>query len=153
MKVLGYAATNPSTPLAPFTFERREPRPDDVVIDILYCGVCHSDLHQARNDWGFSTYPIVPGHEIVGRVRAVGSAVTKARAGAILRRGQRPDLQRAGPSRPFHNLRRIFAVDCRQSGFRAARAGKYGSAGRCATIVRRYHHLVAAASLEGRRQQ
>ncbi|MEE9653705.1 NAD(P)-dependent alcohol dehydrogenase [Kluyvera ascorbata] len=83
MKVLGYAATNPSAPLAPFTFERREPRPDDVVIDILYCGVCHSDLHQARNDWGFSTYPIVPGHEIVGCVRAVGNNVTKFRQGDL----------------------------------------------------------------------
>ncbi|PDT45430.1 NAD(P)-dependent alcohol dehydrogenase [Sinorhizobium fredii] len=77
----GYAATDASKPLAPFTFERREPRDDDVVIDIQYCGVCHSDIHQARNEWGNSTFPMVPGHEIVGIVRAVGSKVTKFKRG------------------------------------------------------------------------
>ncbi|MEI7376806.1 NAD(P)-dependent alcohol dehydrogenase [Dickeya chrysanthemi] len=77
MKVLGYAAQSSAAPLAPFHFTRRTPRPDDVVVDILYCGVCHSDLHQARNDWGFSHYPLVPGHEIIGRVTAVGNQVTK----------------------------------------------------------------------------
>lgn len=83
MKVTGYAAQSPSTPLAPFSFERREPRPDDVVMEVLYCGVCHSDLHQARNDWGFSTYPIVPGHEVVGRVTKVGDSVTKFKPGDL----------------------------------------------------------------------
>lgn len=83
MKVLGYAAKTPTAPLAPFTFERREPRPDDVVIEILYCGVCHSDLHQARNDWGFSEYPIVPGHEVIGRVVSVGDSVTKFKTGDL----------------------------------------------------------------------
>jgi uncharacterized zinc-type alcohol dehydrogenase-like protein len=83
MKVLGYAAQTPSAALAPFTFERRAPRPDDVTLEILYCGVCHSDLHQARNDWGFSEYPIVPGHEIVGRVSAVGDSVTKFKPGDL----------------------------------------------------------------------
>lgn len=77
----GYAATDASKPLAPFTFERREPRDDDVVIDIKYCGVCHSDIHQARGEWGNSTFPMVPGHEIVGIVRAVGSKVTRFRIG------------------------------------------------------------------------
>ncbi|WP_018235459.1 NAD(P)-dependent alcohol dehydrogenase [Ensifer sp. BR816] len=77
----GYAATDASKPLAPFTFERREPRDDDVVIDIQYCGVCHSDIHQARNEWGNSTFPMVPGHEIVGIVRAVGSKVSKFKRG------------------------------------------------------------------------
>ena len=70
----GYAAQNATSPLTPFTFERREPGPHDVQIEILYCGVCHSDLHQARNDWGGSMYPMVPGHEIVGRVTRVGRA-------------------------------------------------------------------------------
>ena len=79
--VLGYAAESPTSDLVPFPFERRDPRPDDVMIDILYCGVCHSDLHTARNDWGWTTYPIVPGHEIIGRVRAVGAAVTRFKAG------------------------------------------------------------------------
>ncbi len=79
--VLGYAAHSPQEALRPLRFDRRDPRPDDVVIEILYCGVCHSDLHTARNDWGWSTYPIVPGHEIIGRVVAVGQAVTGFKAG------------------------------------------------------------------------
>ncbi|WP_440411009.1 NAD(P)-dependent alcohol dehydrogenase [Neorhizobium petrolearium] len=77
----GYAATDASKPLTPFTFERREPNADDVVISIQYCGVCHSDIHQARNEWGNSHYPMVPGHEIVGTVTAVGSSVTKFKIG------------------------------------------------------------------------
>ena len=81
MKTFGYAATDASTPLQPFSFDRRELRPDDVAIEILYCGVCHTDLHMARNDWGFSAYPVVPGHEIVGRVSAVGSAVSRFKIG------------------------------------------------------------------------
>ncbi|MBF0802852.1 MULTISPECIES: NAD(P)-dependent alcohol dehydrogenase [Neisseria] len=82
--VQGYAAHSHDTPLEPFSFERRDPRPDDVVIDILYTGVCHSDLHTARNDWGFTTYPVVPGHEIVGRVTAVGSGVDKFKVGDLV---------------------------------------------------------------------
>ncbi len=82
--VQGYAAHSHDTPLVPFSFERRDPRPDDVVIDILYTGVCHSDLHTARNDWGFTTYPVVPGHEIVGRVTAVGSGVDKFKVGDLV---------------------------------------------------------------------
>ena len=78
---LAYAAQSATTPLAAWSFERRDPRPADVVIDILYCGVCHSDIHQARDEWGGSVFPMVPGHEIVGRVRAVGSAVTRFKAG------------------------------------------------------------------------
>jgi len=81
INVLGYAAQSAKEDLAPHRFERRDPRPDDVVIEILYCGVCHSDLHTARNDWGWTTYPIVPGHEIIGRVREVGAAVTRFKAG------------------------------------------------------------------------
>lgn len=80
-KVLGYAATSPTTDLAPHRFDRRDPRPDDVVIEILFCGVCHSDLHTARNDWGWTTYPIVPGHEIVGRVTATGPQATRFKVG------------------------------------------------------------------------
>ncbi len=81
MKTTGYAARAADTPLAPFAFERRDLRPEDVAIEILYCGVCHSDLHQARNDWGGSEYPLVPGHEIVGRVTAVGDTVTRHKVG------------------------------------------------------------------------
>lgn len=81
MKVLGFAAQSATDALAPFQFERRDPRPDDVEIEILYCGVCHSDLHMARNDWGWSFYPIVPGHEIIGRVLGVGPEVTRFKVG------------------------------------------------------------------------
>jgi uncharacterized zinc-type alcohol dehydrogenase-like protein len=81
MNILGYAAQSADSALAPFNFERREPRPDDVVIEIQYCGVCHSDLHQARNDWHNSLFPMVPGHEIIGRVVSVGPQVTRFSAG------------------------------------------------------------------------
>jgi uncharacterized zinc-type alcohol dehydrogenase-like protein len=76
-----YAAQTSASPLAPFAIERRDPTADDVVIDILYCGVCHSDLHQARNEWSNTIYPVVPGHEIVGRVVKTGKSVTKFREG------------------------------------------------------------------------
>ncbi|MBF0505461.1 MAG: NAD(P)-dependent alcohol dehydrogenase [Nitrospirae bacterium] len=81
LNVLGYAAQSARDALAPYRFVRRDPRPDDVVIHILYCGVCHSDLHTVRNDWGFSTYPIVPGHEIIGRMISVGPDVTRFKPG------------------------------------------------------------------------
>ena len=80
---IGYAATAPDSGMAPFPFDRRALRPDDVKIAILYCGVCHSDLHQARNDWGGTNYPCCPGHEIVGRVTAVGPQVRKFREGDL----------------------------------------------------------------------
>lgn len=79
----GFATHGPAKPLVPFSFERRDPRPNDIVIEILYCGVCHSDLHQARDEWGGSIYPMVPGHEIVGRVTRVGQAVKKFKAGDL----------------------------------------------------------------------
>lgn len=81
MKTQAYAAHNAEGPLAPYSFEHRELRADDVAIDILYCGVCHSDLHMAHNDWGMSVYPLVPGHEIIGRVSAVGADVSKYSVG------------------------------------------------------------------------
>jgi alcohol dehydrogenase (NADP+) len=77
----GYAAHDATSPLGPYSFERREPGDHDVHVRILYCGVCHSDIHQARNEWGSSTYPMVPGHEIVGRVARVGAKVTKHAVG------------------------------------------------------------------------
>lgn len=78
-----YAAHTAKAPLAPYHFDRRDPREHDVVIEILYCGVCHSDLHTVRDEWGKGSYPIVPGHEIVGRVLAVGSAVSKFKPGDL----------------------------------------------------------------------
>ena len=72
-----------ATPLSNFDFERREVGENDVLIEILYCGVCHSDLHQVRNEWGGSIYPMVPGHEIVGRVKQVGNHVTRFKEGDL----------------------------------------------------------------------
>ena len=77
----GYAALTQSAPLTPYSFERREPGPTDVVLNIDYCGICHSDIHQVRGEWGGKLYPMVPGHEIVGRVAAVGSEVTRFKVG------------------------------------------------------------------------
>lgn len=76
-----YAAYEPTKPLAPFEFNRRSVGTKDVQIEILYCGVCHSDLHQTKDEWGGSIYPMVPGHEIVGKVIAVGREVTKFKVG------------------------------------------------------------------------
>ncbi len=84
MNVSGYAAQSATAPAAPWEFERREPRADDVVVDILYCGVCHTDIHQTRNGWGYSTYPMVPGHEIIGRVKSVGGDVTEFKPGDMV---------------------------------------------------------------------
>src|SRR5882672_5979913 len=78
-----YAAQNAAAPLSPFNFDRRDVGVNDVQIDILYCGVCHSDLHQVRDEWGGSIFPMVPGHEIVGRVLKVGSNVKRFAAGDL----------------------------------------------------------------------
>ncbi len=94
----GYAAQTAKAPLAPFSFERREPRANDVLIEILYCGVCHSDIHQARDEWGGSIFPMVPGHEIVGRVAKVGSAVTRFKRGDLAGVGCIVDSCRTCPS-------------------------------------------------------
>jgi uncharacterized zinc-type alcohol dehydrogenase-like protein len=78
-----YAAQSPTSALAPHAIQRRAPLANDVEIDILFCGVCHSDLHFARNEWGFTEYPVVPGHEILGRVTRVGANVTKFKVGDL----------------------------------------------------------------------
>lgn len=82
--VRGYAALDANTPLSPFNFERREPGANDILIDIAYCGICHSDIHQVKGEWGNSLYPMVPGHEIVGHVNQVGSEVTQFKSGDIV---------------------------------------------------------------------
>jgi uncharacterized zinc-type alcohol dehydrogenase-like protein len=79
-----YAATAPDSGLAPWQFTSREPRPDDVSIEILYCGVCHSDIHFVEDDWGMTIYPVVPGHEIIGRVTGVGAEVTHYKPGDLV---------------------------------------------------------------------
>jgi uncharacterized zinc-type alcohol dehydrogenase-like protein len=79
-----YAAFNNETPLKPLGIDRRSPGPKDVQIDILYCGVCHSDIHMAHNDWGMTVYPVVPGHEIIGRVKTIGTEVTGFKTGDLV---------------------------------------------------------------------
>ncbi len=82
-KAIAYAAQDSKSDLKPYSFERRNVGPNDVQIEILYCGICHSDIHQARNEWGGSLYPMVPGHEIVGKVTKVGKNVKKFKAGDL----------------------------------------------------------------------
>jgi len=93
-----FSTVSPSSPLGATTIERRQPTPTDVQIQIQYCGVCHSDLHFARNEWGFTSYPAVPGHEIVGRVTSLGSGVKKFKVGDIVGVGCLVDSCRTCPS-------------------------------------------------------
>lgn len=83
IKTPAYAAAIAKAPLAPLFIERREPGPHDVLIEILYCGVCHSDIHQVRNEWAAGIFPMVPGHEIVGRIAKVGDKVTRFKVGDL----------------------------------------------------------------------
>ena len=84
IKAKGIAAHSATSKLESFSFSRREPRDNDVVIDILYCGICHSDIHSARGEWGAANYPLVPGHEIVGRVASVGDKISKFKKGELV---------------------------------------------------------------------
>src|SRR5579862_3379823 len=81
LQVKGYAVQSAKSPLTPFSFERRAPGAGDIVIDILYCGICHTDIHQTRDEWGGSTFPMVPGHEIVGVITRIGTKVSRYKAG------------------------------------------------------------------------
>ncbi len=96
--VKAYAAADAASPLGPYAFERRAVGPHDVSIEIAYCGICHSDLHQVRNEWGNSTYPMVPGHEIVGRVLEVGAQVKAFKPGDLAGVGCMVDSCRTCPS-------------------------------------------------------
>lgn len=93
----GYAVQSAKSPMAPFKFERRTPGPKDVQIEIMYCGVCHSDLHQVRDEWNGSNFPMVPGHEILGKVTAVGSEVTRFVVGELAAVGCMVDSDRTCP--------------------------------------------------------
>ncbi len=93
-----YAAQTKTSPLAPFSIERRAVGPHDVKIDILYCGICHSDIHQVRDEWGGSIFPMVPGHEIVGRITEVGAHVSKFKVGQLAGVGCFVDSCRTCPS-------------------------------------------------------
>jgi alcohol dehydrogenase (NADP+) len=99
-KAKAYAAASAKSPLAPAMIPRRDPGEDDVQIEILFCGICHSDLHTVRSEWSAvpTVYPCVPGHEIVGRVTKVGSAVTKFKPGDLAARlSSAPELQHTHP--------------------------------------------------------
>ncbi len=98
MRTKAYSALSATSPVAPFSLDRRAPLPSDVQIEILYCGVCHSDIHQARNEWQNTIYPCVPGHEIVGRVTATGSDVKKFKTGDLVAVGCMVDSCRTCPS-------------------------------------------------------
>lgn len=102
IKTIGYAAHSATTPLETFIFDREEPLAHEVKIEILYCGVCHSDLHYARNEWKSTTYPVVPGHEIIGRVVKVGDEVKKYHNGDLVGVGSIVDSCRTCPSCQDH---------------------------------------------------
>ena len=107
MKSHGYAAHDKTSALVPFKFERRDPGPNDVVVEIAYCGICHSDIHQVRDEWKNAIYPMVPGHEIVGRVTKVGSAVKKFKEGDLA--GVGVMVIRAGFARIARRAKRLTA--------------------------------------------
>src|SRR6478672_303834 len=98
LKTPAYAAKSAKSPLGPFSIERRTPRPHDVLIDILYCGVCHSDIHQVRDEWGGSIFPMVPGREIIGEVVYVGTHVSKWKKGDVVGVGCFVDSDRTCPA-------------------------------------------------------
>ncbi len=84
IKAVGYAANHSFTDLKPHEFEREDPKPNEVDIDVLFCGVCHSDIHQVKNEWANTVYPCMPGHEVVGRVASVGASVTPHKVGDLV---------------------------------------------------------------------
>ena len=106
IKVKGYAAQSAKSDLAPWNFERREVGPHDVQFDILYCGICHSDIHMARNEWGFTIFPIVPGHELVGKVVKVGSHVKKYKTGDLTEEGKYITGLKDGVWKTYYNKSR-----------------------------------------------
>ena len=109
IQVKGFAAMNPTAPLGAYNFERRDLREQDVLIDILFSGVCHSDIHQVRDEWGGSIYPMVPGHEIVGRVIKTGSSVKKFKVGETAGVGVMIDSCRV--CTPCNNYMEQYCVD------------------------------------------
>jgi alcohol dehydrogenase (NADP+) len=128
----GYAAHNNKIPLAPFSFERRDPGPKDVVIDIQFCGVCHSDIHQVRDEWGGAVYPMVPGHEIVGRVAHAGSSVTKFREGDLVGVGCMIDSCRTCANCKMHEeqfclVGTVFTYNSREKGTGCNTYGGYSN--------------------------
>ena len=178
-KTKAYSAASTTSPLASTTIPRRDPTERDVQIEILFCGICHSDLHYVRNEWHDvmpAVYPSVPGHEIVGRVTKVGSAVTKYKAGDLVGVGCLVDSDRTCPDckagleqfcpnqvltygspgqardGPGH-LRRLLRQHRRRRALRPARPGEPRPRRRRAAPVRRHHDLLADAPLGRHRGQ
>ena len=174
MPTKAYAAQSPTTPLAPFSIERRVPGAKDVAIDILFCGVCHSDLHTVRGEWPGILYPSVPGHEIVGRVTKTGGGVSKVKVGDIVGVGCMVDSCRScfscddgleqycehgfigtyngnafgGSENTYGGYSTDIVVDehfVLKVSHKETRSRRGGAA-----ALRRHHHLVAAPALEGR---
>ena len=163
----GWGTDAPDQPLRPMEFERRALRPDDVAIKITYAGICHSDLHTCRNDWEGTDYPVIPGHEIVGTVTAIGSEVTRhqrrrygrrrlhgrqlhgmrpvpRRLGSVLPQGLRPDLQQRRLSRWHDHQGRLHRPYRRARPFRPQGPRRHGREPRRAFAVRGHHDLLAA---------
>jgi alcohol dehydrogenase (NADP+) len=127
-----YAAFDAKSPLRPYRFARREPGAHDVQIEILYCGVCHSDLHQVRNEWDMSSYPMVPGHEIVGRVSRAGAKVTRFSAGDSVGVGCFVDSCRTCPScrkgeEQYCSGRLVFTYNSKEKDGKTRTQGGYSS--------------------------
>jgi len=117
LPTIGYATHSSTSKLEPFNFWRRDVGPNDVLMEILYCGICHSDIHQARGEWNNSTYPMVPGHEVVGRVTEVGSKVSRFKAGDLVGAGCFVDTCRTCPSckeglEQFCEKHVVFSYNC-----------------------------------------
>ncbi len=132
LNVRGFAAMSASAPLQPFNFERRDPGPSDVQIDIAFCGVCHSDLHQVRNEWGGSSFPMVPGHEIVGRVSAIGKKVKRFQVGDIAGVGCIVDSCRKCPNckkglEQFCDVQAVFTYNSKEKDGKTTTQGGYSS--------------------------
>ncbi len=132
INVKGYAAQSDTTPLVPFEFKRREVGPNDVLIDIDFCGVCHSDIHSVRNEWGGANYPMVPGHEIVGHVVRVGASVTKFKVGDLAGVGCMVDSCRACPSckqhlEQFCDIATVFSYNSPEKNMSTPTYGGYSS--------------------------
>jgi alcohol dehydrogenase (NADP+) len=135
-----YAAASAKSPLAPFTIERRQPGAHEVLIDILYCGVCHSDIHQARDEWGGSIFPMVPGHEIIGIVQQIGSGVSQWQVGDTVGVGcfvdscRECEACRAGEEQYCHQGA-SFTYNCRE---RDGKTPTYGGYSTCITVDESY---------------
>ena len=170
--VKGYAAQSSTTPLAPWNFNRRELGEHDVYIEILYCGVCHSDIHQARNEWNSSNYPMVPGDEIIGRVIKVGNHVKKFKTGDLVGVGVIIDSCRnCGNCKrgleQYCKTHTVFTYNSFEMDERTPTYGGYSnqivitenfvlnvsdklSLAGASAFMRRHYHLFASAPLESR---